>query len=153
MGSRIRHHAGGILGAVEAIEAHGGALEYDLMTRAGMTLDDIPSRMSWRALINFYTHLDAGSALFKEISPEVADWQGTGRLPMLLADLIDSVNMMRYENSIMHRRRRGFRPKKPKPYPRPWVKEDKGTKIGRDPIPAKDFDSWWEGGDRCLATS
>lgn len=152
MGAGVGGDAGGIAGAVGIIESHGGALEYDLMTRAGMTLDDIPSRLPWRALINFYTRLDAGSALYKELSPETADWQGTGRVPMLLADVIDSINMLRYENALANRPRRGARPKKPKPYPRPGVKADEGTKIGRDPIPAKDFDAWWEGGDRCQAT-
>ena len=122
------------------------------MARAGMTLDDIPSRLPWRALINFCAHLDAGSALCKELSPETADWQGTGRVPMLLADVLDSINMLRYEFALANRPRRGARPKKPKPYPRPGVKADEGTNIGRDPIPAKDFDAWWEGGDRCQAT-
>ena len=152
MGRRIGNNAGGIAGAVAVIEEHGGAVEYDLMTRAGMTLDDIPARMPWRAFINFYTHLDAGSAYAAEVSPESAGWQGTARVPALLADIFDAINMLRYETALANTPKRKQKPKKPKPYPRPGVKADEGTRIGRGAIPASKFEEWWGGEAQCQET-
>lgn len=137
------HRAGGIAGLVRLIDGHGGAIEYDLMTRAGATLDDIGVRIPWRAFAHFVGHLDASSAYVREISPDDAPWLGTERVQSMLADVIDLLNAIDWHLVSANSKRR---PRKPKPYPRPWRK-DEGTTIGRDPIPIKDFDRWWSGGD------
>ncbi|MBW3077687.1 hypothetical protein [Bifidobacterium simiiventris] len=61
---------------------------------------------------------------------------------MLLADLIDAVNMLRWENAAMNRRKGQPKPPPPKPVPRPGVKQ-KGQRIGRGAIPVSRFDEWW----------
>lgn len=146
MARRVGRRPGGISGLLRLIDEHGGALEYDLITRAGVTLDDVPARISWRALNSFVMHLDMSSALMKELRPEYGGWQGAERVPPMLADLIDAVNAFRWAFECANTPRKRRRPPKPKPYPRPGAKEE-GGRIGRDPIPIKDFDRWWKGED------
>lgn len=146
MGRRIRRVAGGIAGLAREIAEHGGAIEYDLMVRAGMTLDDVPARLSWRALGAFVRHLDATSAYVREVEPEVAPWLGTERVQSMLADLIDMVAVLDWHLVSANTPRGRPRPRKPKPYPRPWKAEEGGLKVGRDPIPVGEFRDWWEGG-------
>lgn len=139
---------GGIASLVRTIDEHGGALEYDLMTRAGATLDAVPALVPWTALRSFVAHLDSSSALVKETSPDRADWQGTARVPMILADIYDLLNVFRWQFETANTPKKKKKPRKPKPYQRPGVEPDeKGTRVGRDPIPIRDFDEWWEGGD------
>lgn len=117
------------------------------MTRCGATLGDIPDRIPWTALRSFTEHLDASSALVKELNPDVADWQGPARVPMILADLYDLLATFRWQYETAHLKKGRKKPKRPKPYERPGARtDDGGRRIGRDPIPIKDFDDWWEGG-------
>lgn len=146
MGRRVGHLHGGIEGLCRLVDEHGEALEYDLITRAGMTLDDVPGRMPWTALRSFVKHLDTSSALSKKVSPNTAGWQGADRVPMILADLIDAVNLFRWEFECANTPKKRRRPRQPEPYPRPGVKK-KDKKIGKDPIPIREFDDWWSGGD------
>lgn len=55
------------------IDEHGGAIEYDLMTRVGETLDGIGVRIPWRAFSHFVAHLDASSAYLREVAPDAPD--------------------------------------------------------------------------------
>lgn len=113
------------------------------MTRVGATLDDVPTRISWRALGNFVGNLGIDSAYVREVEPEVARWVAPESLRPMLADLFDLVAVL---NRNVVAASSKHRPRKPKPYPRPG-RQDKGTVVGRDPIPIKDFDKWWNGGD------
>lgn len=146
MAGGVRDDPGGILGLVRELDAHGGAVEYDLMTRAGATLDDVPSRVSWRALGNFMRHLDASSAYAREAMPETAPWLGTETIKPVLCDIFDMLAVIDWHLVCSNTPKGKARPKKPKPYPRPWRTEPEGTRVGRDPIPVKDFEKWW-GGD------
>lgn len=143
MAGRVRHVRGGISGLARELDAHGGAIEYDLITRAGMSLDDVPARISWRALGVFVRHLDVSSAYVREVEPEAASWLAPWALRPMLADLYDLVSSLNYNLVAANSK---HRPRKPKPYPRPGKRENE-TVIGRDPIPIKDFDAWWNGGD------
>lgn len=146
MARGIGDKRGGIAGLIRLIDEHGGALEYDLMTRAGAVLDDVPARIPWTALRSFVGHLDAGSALVRELSPEIARFVSPANAAAMMADLIDTVAYFRWESSASRAGKGRRKPKKPKPYPRPGDKERRGTVIGRDPIPISEFDEWWEGG-------
>ena len=118
------------------------------MTRAGATLCDIPVRIPWTALRSFVEHLDSSSELMKELHPETADWQGASRVPMILADIYDLLAVFRWQYATANTKKGKKKPKKPEPYERPGAsKEKKGTRIGRDPIPVSQFDTWWNGGD------
>lgn len=115
------------------------------MTRAGATLADVPSRIPWTALRSFAAHLDAGSALVKETNPDIAGWQGAERVPLMLADIYDALNALRWVVECANTPKKRRRPKRPKPYPRPGAK-DGARKVGSAPIPLRDFDAWWNGG-------
>lgn len=140
----LGHHAGGISDLLRLADEHGGALEYDLMTRAGATLADIPARVPWTALRSFVTHLRDGSALVAELHPELSAWGTAWGAAAIAADLFDLVAALRYEFALANTPKGRRRPAKPRPYPRPGAKDDV-PRIGRDPIPIKDFDEWWDG--------
>lgn len=122
------------------------------MTRAGFTLDDVPARFSWRALSNFVRHLDAGSAYVREVAPDMAPWLGTERIQAMLADLIDSVNVLDWHLVSANTEKGKPKPRRPKPYPRPWAKDAGSVVVGRGAIPVSDFDEWWSGGEPCRET-
>ena len=77
------------------------------------------------------------------LNPDEAGWGGGLRSRMLLAELIDTVNLLRWELACMHTRKGAPRPKRPKRMPRPGVK-DPDRKIGRQPIPRNQFRAWWD---------
>lgn len=108
----VRGDAGKIDGLVALIREHGDALEYDLMARAGRTLDDVPALVPWRALASFVTNLDATSATYARMHPGRAGWT---REAYILADVYDSLNA----GIAAILRRLGVRAKAPKSYPRP----------------------------------
>lgn len=64
---------------------------------------------------------------------------------MLLADLIDTVNMMRWEQAVANTPKGKPKPKQPEPVDRPGTKRrDQQQHYGRDPIPVSRFRDWWE---------
>ena len=112
------------------------------MTRAGRTLADVPDGITWAALRSFVSHLDASSALVSEMHPDMAGWQGASRVPAMLADLYDLMAAFRAEFAQAN----GGKRRKPKPYPRPWARRKDEQRVGRDPIPIRDFEGWWNDG-------
>lgn len=121
------------------------ALDYDLMTRTGRTLREYldMGAAGMVALCHFVRHLPADSVTISTVSgyEYLPQWASTLKTNAMLADIYDGISALRYTITASRSKKK---PKKPKPYPRPWV-EDKGTrKIGKDPIPVKDFWSWWD---------
>lgn len=129
---------GGISSLVNLIRNHGDALNYDLITRTPYTLRSVPLVMDWAELGAFVKYLPLDSALKSEMNPDSAYWEGSRRVPMLLADIYDGINGLTYTVTRMG----GAKPKKPKPYPRPGVK--KSNSYGKGAISIKDFDDWWD---------
>ena len=122
---------------------HGGALEYDLLTKTRYTLDDIGGALSYRALRHFVQYMGADCALWLELHPDEAEmvaWEQGRMDAVLLADVFDAVNAMgsRIAGIMTGRHRR------PKPYPRPWDKRKSTTHVGGTPMRIGDFDAWWE---------
>lgn len=112
------------------------------MTKAHATLDDVPGRVPWRALSAFVRHLGPDSALYRGEHPEHGGWV---RADAMLADIYDAVQECTRTVAAAHSRKK---PRKIKPYPRPWAK-DPGTRvIGHGAVSAKDFESFWAEGDR-----
>ncbi len=148
MAAGVPGDGGGIVGLVRlATGPRRRALDFDLLRWAGGTSADIPGRVSWDAALAVVGNLPPDSALMREQDPETWVWSTQAKTNGLLADLYDLLAWVNY-NVVASATRKGMRrPRKPKPYPRPGSKA-KGTTIGRDPIPAKDFDRWWSGGDR-----
>lgn len=145
-----RSPAGGIADLAGIIAEHGGAVDYDLMTLTSFTLDDLGRALSWRALSHFVAHLPPTSALVREMHPEMGAtlaWADGSMVAPLLADLIDSVAYGRWEYLASRVPKGKKRPRVPKRMPRPWEKAEveKGERrVGSDPIPISEFDSWWE---------
>ena len=135
---------GGILGLVALVEEHGSAIDYDLLTLTSYSLDDIGDGLPWSRFRSFIRHLPAGSALYRELEPDQALWSDGLRTADVLADIFDLLQSFR--GTYVNANSKGRKVRNLKPYPRPWLKP-KMQHIGRDPIPIKDFDSWWEGGD------
>lgn len=123
---------GGILDLVRLLRDHDRAIEYDLMTRTGRTLDEMMSMgaAGMVALVSFINHLPPDSALNRSINPkdDVGEWYTTMKTNVILADMFDAF--------VTSRTKKG---RKPKAYPRP--KNRRG--IGKGAIPIKDFWNWW----------
>lgn len=151
MERRLKRHRGGrggIAGLADLVHEFGGAIEYDLMTHTRYTLDDLGGALTWRALLNFVTHVGPQSALAKSMRPELAEmsgWLDGSMVAPLIAELIDCTNYGRWEYATSVTPKKKKKPKEPKPVPRPWAKSRaRGEKrIGRDPIPISEFESWW----------
>ncbi len=101
------------------------------MTRTRYTLDDIGGRLSWPALFSFISYLPAGNALVED--RELRQWADGTIIPWLLAAILDAIQAWATRG-------------KAKPIPRPDQKKKTTRRIGgADPIPASDFDRWWNG--------
>lgn len=111
------------------------------MTRTRYLLSDIGRALPESALLSFVLYLPPDSALKTEIEPG-NNWLSGQRTDMLLATVCDLLSMFQYT----YLKANGGKPKKPKPIPRPGVK-DSVQRIGKDPIPIQDFDDWYYGGD------
>lgn len=143
----VERRPGGIISLANLIEEHGQALNYDLLTRVGVSLYSIPnSFMSWADLRDFVQHLDAGAALVSEVDPESAGWQGTEKVPMLLAHIADLLAGLSYGYTLSHLKKGAKRPDAPTPIPRPGVSAPKTREQhwGSDAIPISKFNDWWD---------
>lgn len=129
------------------MDAYGEAIDYDLMTRAGLTLRSWEDgRLDSRSLIRFVRGLGPDSAFYRAMHPDDAatiGWLDGTAACALIAELIDTVrasaNALAYKGT-------GKRPPKLEPYERPWRK-NRQRRYGREPIPIRDFNTWYYGGD------
>lgn len=114
------------------------------MTLARLTLDDIGGGLSCRALVAFVRNLPAGSALARETrDAELWAWSQPAMTNQLLAALVDELRMAEWAWA----RSNGARgARRPRPIPRPGVKDDSVRRIGSDPIPISEFEDFWNGG-------
>lgn len=135
-----------MIGLAQLIDEHGRALNYDLMTRVGVSLYDIPGAISWADLRDFVAYLDAGSALVSEVDPEAAGWQGDAKVPMLLAHIADLLAGLSYGYAISHMKKGARKPEAPEPIPRPGIQQRRRQKQhwGAKGIPISEFADWWD---------
>ena len=140
-----QHQRGGIAGLSAILEDHGRALNFDLLNRLGISLYDIPGRISWDDVRDFVSYLDASSALVSEMNPELAGWQGDQKTPMLLAHIADTLSGLQYSYALCHTKKGAQKPKPPSPIPRPGVEtpESREKHWGGDAIPMSQFADWW----------
>ena len=123
------------------IARHGGAVEYDLMTRTRFTLDDLGGGLSARALISFLGHLPPESASYASINPDAGGWSKTDMLLARICEAVESTAWMVACKGV----KKSHWPQRPKRITRPGVADDDEKRIGRDPIPISDFDEWYGG--------
>lgn len=126
---------GGIASLVRIISEYGRALEYDLMTRTGRTLDEYMDMgaAGIAALVSFTENLPIDSALYKAMNPkdEFAEWTETFKTNAILADIFDAY--------VKAHTKKG---RKPTLYPRP----KSNRAIGKGAIPISEFWDWWNEG-------
>lgn len=134
MAGGFRGELGGIFALCRLIERHGDAIEFDLL-QAGRSLDDLGVTMSWRDLSVLVRRWQVTPGT--QTCTAVQGVEHWSNLEVLVAELIDLTASANWQ-----RAGRGNVPK-PKPYPRPWVKP-KSRQLGSDPIPASEFNDWWE---------
>lgn len=125
-----RRH-GGTAAAAVIVRDHRTAIEYDLLTLTGYTLDDVGERLNWCSLYSFIKHLPPSSAFFREEYPEEAEWANGWKNAAILADLWDLI-------AAIHAKR-GKEPK----YQRPGTKDESTQRHGADPIPISQWEDWW----------
>lgn len=136
-----------MIALARVLEEHESALNYDLMTRTGESLRNIPGRFDWADIRDFITHLDAGSALIAETEPEAAGWQGTEKVPMLLAHIADTLAALSYGYTLTHMKKGAQKPQPPQPIPRPGVEAPRRQRTqtwGSDGLPISEFLDWWD---------
>ena len=131
---------------MDLIEAHGPALEYDLLTLTHYQLKDVGGALPWGALLHFVMHLPRTSALSRELVPrtDLERWADGEMTATIMADIFDAIAQGFASITAAIARRSA---KRIKPYPRPWLKP-KVTHVGSGAIPVSDFERWWGSGRR-----
>lgn len=135
---------GGIASLAELIAEHGGAIEYDLLTKTRYTIEDVGGALSWGAFLSFIDHLPPDSALARE-TVEGAAWYDGRLVAPLLADIWDALETLSYMYATRNTKKGKHIPR-PKPYPRPWVEDKTHRRIGKGALPVHEFESWWSNG-------
>ncbi|MDO8308561.1 MAG: hypothetical protein Q7V58_09450 [Actinomycetota bacterium] len=136
MDGGLEGHPGGIQGLLNLLDEHQEAIEYDLIV-LGLRLAWLGSpRLTWRDLAVIIRHSPRTSALAGAVNGDETAWSITDHLLAGVTDLLALANWQRSGKKSAPR---------PKPLPRPG-KKAWGKRIGKDPIPIRDFNSWWEKG-------
>ena len=112
------------------------------MTLLGMPLEQAAASLGWGNLMDFERHLPHESATFRALHGDAYAFSCDLKRAAMLADAIDVLNGIAYMYSKAH----NGKPRKPRPYPRPWEPGDE-QRIGADPIPISEFNRWYYGGD------
>lgn len=111
------------------------------MTLLGMPFEKAAYSFGWGNLRDFAANLPQTSATYRAINGDLARFGSPIKQSAILADVYDAVNAFAFMFAKAH----GGKGQRPKPYPRPGV--DDGQKLGSDPIPIKDFNDWYYGGE------
>lgn len=131
-----------MIGLARAVLEHREAVEYDLLTKTGHSIDDIGRSLSWDALDSFFRCIEPDSAIMREIYPEKAEWYGTLQTNKILADIFDILAQIN-ANLVGFAERKPA--KKPKPYPRPGKKpQEEERHYGRGGLPPAQLREWFE---------
>lgn len=146
MGHGRRPDRGGIASLAGIIEEHGGAIEYDLLTKTRYSLEDVGGALSWGAFRSFIQHLPEDSAYRRE-TVEGLEWYDGRMVAPVLADIWDALETLAYMYATRNTKK-GKHVPRPKPYPRPWVEDRSRRRIGKGAIPVSEFESWWSHGGR-----
>jgi len=117
------------------IERFGEAIEYDLLTMCGWSLDDLTVAFSWRDLWILVRRWQKtpGTATCDAVQG-AEHWTVTDQLLATIYDVLQHANWQRLGKRSAP---------KPKRLPRPWEKT-RVRKLGSDPIPISKFGAWWD---------
>ena len=128
---------GGITALVELNRTTKGALAADILERLHVPLRQA-HLIGWGEILNWASHLGEDSHTYAALHPDhVAPRVLIAEYAACIADAVAMLNFN------FARRGKG---KRPEPIFRPW-KKPKAQKVGKEPIPIRDFESWYYGGD------
>lgn len=119
------------------VEEHSKAIEYDLLTRTGYSLDDIGGALSWGALNSFIQGLGTDSALAKDLG-KATGWEDTIKTNAILADIYDLLQVIHADIGALG----GAKVKRIKPYPRPGAEDKYTRRIGKGALPYDELCKW-----------
>lgn len=114
-----------MISLAEFVEAHRSAVEHDLLTQTGYSLDDVGRTLSWGALGSFLHSAKPDSSIVAEIRPELAEWSTVYKTNIILADIYDAIAGLA---AIVAAKGTGKKPQKPQEYPRSWRMKKKQFK-------------------------
>lgn len=134
----LRHQPGKLIGLLALDREHWEAIEADLL-RSGWTLDDVPHRLTWRAVLAHVRTARRGTALYSLTNGERADW---GLAEQLAAEAVDALRISNWQRTENGRKGR----KQPKPVKRPWDVADKAEQkqFGSGAVSIDEFRRFWD---------
>lgn len=110
-----------------------------MITSAGVELSDVGGSLSWGAFSSFIKNLDSNSAMWRSAHPEMADWSSSFRTNVILADIYDVLSQI---NANLCGGFSRHKPQRIKPYPRPWLNNNRV--IGKGALPSNELEKWIE---------
>ena len=118
------------------------------MERLGLSVDDARLRFGNKACLRYIALLkgDDSSYSAKAKSPNLAPFMTQFKTNEILADIYDAV----MGTSFIVAKANAKTPasvRAPRPYPRPWRKDESYQRIGRGAIKVSEFDAWYFGGE------
>ena len=122
---------------------HRKAIERDFFVETGHELREVGRNLSWSTLDAFLSHIKPDSALAKELNPKIGNWSTLAKTNAILASIYDLLAVV---NANLCAKGTGKKPKKPKPYPRPWDEEKKKpevTHFGKGALPPDELRAWF----------
>lgn len=111
---------------------HWDALEVDLL-RIGIRLEDVPSRVGWRAVWQLYRHANRSDAVFAVAAPVANAWSTNEHLQAAMVDILRMLLWAKTRDGQKNRKR-------PKPLARPGDVPPE-TKFGK-PVKLSEFKNW-----------
>jgi hypothetical protein len=115
------------------VEDHAGAINYDLM-KMGLRLRQLGTEaLPWGDLHDYVRYGNTDTALALARHGATVLWGVTDHLLAVVADALHAANWQRGGGKGM----------RPQPIQRPGVEGNTKT-LGAEPIPAADFQAWWD---------
>ena len=135
------YEPGGIASLCEFINDHKEAIESDLITSAGIELNEVGSALTMGALYSFLQNRSYDSALWRSTHEDMAEWSTTLKTNLILADIFDVLSQINANIVALGTRKKA---QKTKPYPRAWAKDEKTKTIGKGALPPKELHEWFK---------
>lgn len=142
MGQGWRRDRGGILYLIRLDQRTDGALSFDLITRLGITIDDVPRTIGWDSLKTLVRHADCTWAVWRALNPEYAKYTSDFGRAQLMVKMLDGMQDLGYLIAKAHVKS-GASVKRPSYLDVPWRRTSDTRHFGSGAIPQGDFYDWY----------
>lgn len=112
-----------------------------MITSAGIELKEVGAVLTWGGFSSFVKNRSFDSALWRTSNEDLAEWSTILKTNAILADIYDVLAQMNANMVGLASHKKASRPK---PYPRPWLKDKKAKKIGKGALPKNKLREWIE---------